>query len=102
MYYKNRKEFIHMTKHEFVQKLAKKSDLSEKKVDEFIGIFTDEVAEIMKNGESISLQKFGKFSAATVAERDGRNPQTGDTVKIAAHKRPTFTAAKALKETINA
>ena len=64
--------------------------------------FTDVVAEELKKGEKVQLVGFGTFEVSERAEREGRNPQTGETMKIAACKAPKFKAGKALKDAINA
>ena len=58
-------------------------------------------AEELKKGEKVQLVGFGTFEVSERAEREGRNPQTGETMKIAACKAPKFKAGKALKDAIN-
>ena len=55
----------------------------------------------MKKGEKVQLVGFGTFEVAERAAREGRNPQTGETMQIAASKSPKFKAGKALKDAIN-
>ena len=57
---------------------------------------------MLAKGDKISLVGFGTFEVAERAEREGRNPQTGETMKIAASKAPKFKAGKALKDSVNA
>ena len=64
--------------------------------------FTDTVAAELKKGEKIQLVGFGTFEVSERAAREGRNPQTGATMKIAATKAPKFKAGKALKDLVNA
>jgi DNA-binding protein HU-beta len=59
------------------------------------------VTEAMKAGDTLSLVGFGTFSVKERAAREGRNPQTGETIKIKASKIPSFKAGKALKDAIN-
>ena len=54
-----------------------------------------------KNGEKIQLVGFGTFEVAERPAREGRNPRTGETMKIAASKSPKFKAGKALKDSLN-
>ena len=63
--------------------------------------FADVVAEELQKGEKVQLVGFGTFEVSERAEREGRNPQTGETMKIAACKAPKFKAGKALKDAIN-
>ena len=57
-----------------------------------------EIATAVAAGDDVSLNGFGKFSLKTTAERDGRNPSTGATIKIPAGKKAAFSAAKGLKD----
>ena len=59
------------------------------------------VAEELKKGEQIQLVGFGTFKVSERAAREGRNPQTGETMQIKASKAPKFTAGKALKDALN-
>ncbi len=63
--------------------------------------FTETVADELKKGEKIQLVGFGTFEVAERPAREGRNPRTGETMKIAASKAPKFKAGKALKDSIN-
>ncbi|MCD7820310.1 MAG: HU family DNA-binding protein, partial [Lachnospiraceae bacterium] len=58
-------------------------------------------AEQLKSGEKVQMVGFGTFEVSTRGEREGRNPQTGETMKIAASKTPKFKAGKALKDAVN-
>jgi DNA-binding protein HU-beta len=58
------------------------------------------VAEALKGGEEVRITGFGKFSVRERKAREGRNPQTGEKMKIAASKVPTFSAGNALKEAV--
>ena len=64
--------------------------------------FVDVVTEQLKEGEKVQLVGFGTFEVSERAAREGRNPQTGKTMKIAACKAPKFKAGKALKDAVNA
>ena len=55
----------------------------------------------LKTGDKVALIGFGTFEVKEVAAREGRNPQTGETIKIAASKKPAFSASKTLKDTVN-
>ncbi|MBQ7919521.1 MAG: HU family DNA-binding protein [Lachnospiraceae bacterium] len=91
-----------MNKTELVAAMAEQAGLSKKDAEKALKAFTDVVAEELKKGEKVQLVGFGTFEVAERAEREGRNPQTGDVMKIAASKAPKFKAGKALKDMINA
>ena len=90
-----------MNKTELVAAIAEQAELSKKDAEKALKAFTDLVAEELKKGEKIQLVGFGTFEVSERAAREGRNPQTGETMKIAASKSPKFKAGKALKDMIN-
>ena len=91
-----------MNKTELVAAMADRAGLTKKDADAALKAFTEIVEETLKAGDSIQLIGFGTFEAAERAERTGRNPQTGKTMKIEACKAPKFKAGKALKDAVNA
>ena len=86
-----------MNKTELVAAMAEKAGLSKKDAEAALKAFTDTVAEELKKGDKIALVGFGTFEVSERAAREGRNPQTGAPMKIAASKAPKFKAGKALK-----
>ena len=90
-----------MNKTELVAAIAAKAELSKKDSEEALKAFTEVVAEQLKKGEKIQLVGFGTFEVSERAARKGKNPQTGEAIKIPASKSPKFKAGKALKETVN-
>ena len=90
-----------MNKTELVAAMAKETELSKKDAEKALKAFTDVVEEELKKGEKIQLVGFGTFEVSERAAREGRNPQTGETMKIAASKAPKFKAGKALKDMVN-
>ncbi len=90
-----------MNKTEFISAIAEKAELSKKDAEKALKAFTD-VVEELKKGEKIQLVGFGTFEVSERAAREGRNPQTGETMKIEACKAPKFKAGKALKDAVNA
>ncbi len=90
-----------MNKAELVDAMAKKAGLSKKDAEAALGAFTDTVAAALKKGDKVQLVGFGTFEVANRAAREGKNPQTGEKIKIAACKAPKFKAGKALKDTVN-
>ena len=91
-----------MNKKELVAAIADQAEISKKDAEKALKAFTDVVAEELKKGEKIQLVGFGTFEVAERAAREGRNPQTGATMKIEASKAPKFKAGKALKDLVNA
>ena len=91
-----------MNKTELIAVVAEKAELSKKDAEKAIKAFTDAVSEELVKGGKIQLVGFGTFEVSMRAEREGRNPQTGETMKIAACKAPKFKAGKALKDMVNA
>ena len=90
-----------MNKADLVAAMAEKAGVSKKDAEASLKAFTDVVAEELKKGEKIQLVGFGTFEVSERAARTGRNPQTGETMQIAASKSPKFKAGKALKDAIN-
>ena len=82
--------------------IADEAGLSKKDAEKALKAFTDVVTEELKKGEKVQLVGFGTFEVSERAAREGRNPQTGAAMKIAASKAPKFKAGKALKDLINA
>ena len=90
-----------MNKTELVAAMAKETNLSRKDVEAVLKSFTDVVASELKKGGKIQLVGFGTFEVSERAAREGRNPHTGETMKIEASKAPKFKAGKALKDLVN-
>ena len=91
-----------MNKTELVAAMAEKANLSKKDADAALSAFVSVVADELKKGEKVQLVGFGTFEVATREAREGRNPRTGETMKIEASKAPKFKAGKALKDMVNA
>ena len=91
-----------MNKTELVAAVAEQADISKKDAEKVLKAFVDVVTEEMKKGEKVQLVGFGTFEVSERAAREGRNPQTGKTMKIEACKAPKFKAGKALKDLVNA
>ena len=90
-----------MNKTELVAAVAEQADISKKDAEKVLKAFVDVVTEEMKKGEKVQLVGFGTFEVSERAAREGRNPQTGKTMKIEACKAPKFKAGKALKDLVN-
>ena len=89
-----------MNKTEFAAAVAEKAGLSTKDAEAAVKAFIDVVAEELKAGEKVQLVGFGTFEVSERSARQGRNPQTGETIEIAASKTPKFKAGKALKDLV--
>ena len=90
-----------MNKTELVAAMAEQTNLSKKDVEAALKAFVDVVAEELKKGEKVRLVGFGTFEVSERSAREGRNPQTGETMQIKASKTPKFKAGKALKDMMN-
>jgi DNA-binding protein HU-beta len=90
-----------MNKNELVAAIAEKTDLKKADAEKALKAFTEVVADELKKGEKIQLVGFGTFEVVEKPAREGRNPRTGETMKIAASKAPKFKAGKALKDSLN-
>ncbi len=91
-----------MNKTELVAAMADQAGLSKKDAEKALKAFTDVVAEELKKDGKVQLVGFGTFEVSKRAAREGRNPQSGEVMKIAASKAPKFKAGKALKDMLNA
>ncbi|WP_063657554.1 HU family DNA-binding protein [Candidatus Arsenophonus triatominarum] len=89
-----------MNKTELISKVAEKSGLSKKDTEKAVNAFTEIVTESLKSGNDVQLIGFGTFQVKQRAARDGRNPKTGEALKIAAANVPSFKVGKSLKEAV--
>jgi DNA-binding protein HU-beta len=89
-----------MNKTELISKVAAKSGLSKKDAEKALNAFIETMTEALKAGDDVQLVGFGSFQVKQRAARDGRNPKTGETLKIAAANVPSFKAGKTLKEAV--
>ena len=91
-----------MNKTEFIAAVAEKAEISKKDSEKALKAFVDVVTEQLKAGDKVQLVGFGTFEVSERAAREGRNPKTGESMKIEACKTPKFKAGKALKDIVNA
>ncbi len=89
-----------MNKQELVDAIAAESGLTKKDSKEALDAMVKAVEGAMKKGETVTLVGFGSFSVAKREAREGRNPQTGKALKIAAKKVVKFKAGKDLSESV--
>ena len=90
-----------MNKTELIAAIAEQAELSKKDAEKALKAFVDIVGEELKKGEKVQMVGFGTFEVSERPAREGRNPQTGATMNIAACKATKFKAGKALKDAIN-
>jgi DNA-binding protein HU-beta len=89
-----------MTKSQLVSKLADGGDISRKQVDELMNGLVDTIVKNVKKGESVKIPGLGIFRLRKMKARMGRNPQTGEAIKIPARKKVGFSVAKTFKESV--
>ena len=90
-----------MNKTELVEAIANEAGISKANADAAVKAFVDVVTKELKKDEKVTLVGFGTFEVGKRAARTGRNPLTGEEIKIKASKAPKFKAGKALKDAIN-
>ena len=91
-----------MNRIELVEIIAAKHELSKAEAGRVLGTVLDSIVTAVKKGDAVSLVGFGTFKQSARAARTGRNPQTGDKVKIPAAKLPKFAAGSAFKAAVDA
>ena len=89
-----------MSKGDLIESVAKSADLSKAKAGVAVNAVLDSITKSLKKGKAVSIVGFGSFSVVKRKARNGRNPQTGATIKIKASKAPKFKAGKGLKDAV--
>lgn len=89
-----------MTKTELIDKMANDAGITKAAAGAALYSLIDSIKKSLKKGQKVTLVGFGTFSVAKRKARIGRNPRTGETIKIKASKAPKFTAGKVLKDAI--
>jgi DNA-binding protein HU-beta len=90
-----------MNKSELIEEIAAKADVPKAQASRVVDAMASVVGDALANGDQVSLVGFGTFLVRERPARSGRNPRTGETIKIAASKSPSFKAGKALKDRVN-
>ncbi|MEL7200350.1 MAG: HU family DNA-binding protein [Pseudomonadota bacterium] len=90
-----------MNKNEFIDRVADFAGISKAEAGRAVDAVFDAITDTLKKGDDVRLVGFGTFAAVKRAARDGRNPRTGETIKIKASIQPKFTAGKGLKDALN-
>ena len=91
-----------MNKTDLINVVAQEANVAKKDADAVISATIKAITEALKAGEKVQLIGFGNFEVKATAAREGRNPKTGETIKIEAAKKPVFSASKVLKDEVNA
>ena len=90
-----------MNKAELIDAIAEAADLTKTEAARALDGLVEAITGALKKGETVSLVGFGSFLVKERAERQGRNPQSGESITIAAARIPSFKAGKALKDAVN-
>jgi len=90
-----------VNKSQLIDKIAADAELSKAAAGRALDSMIEAVTDALKSGDQVALVGFGTFSVRERSARTGRNPQTGQTIQIAAAKVPAFKAGKALKDAVN-
>ena len=89
-----------MKKMELIEAIAERADVPKSQAQKYFDAFEQVVTDALKGSDEVQITGFGKFYVREQKARDGRNPQTGEKMRIPAQKVPTFSAGKALKESV--
>ncbi|AXA34239.1 MULTISPECIES: HU family DNA-binding protein [Francisella] len=89
-----------MNKSELVSAIAKEADVTKEVAAKTLDATIASVTKALKNNDSVTLVGFGTFQVKERSARDGRNPKTGETIKIKASTVPSFKAGKGLKDAV--
>jgi len=90
-----------MNKQELVAAVAENANLTKKDAEKFLSFFESVITKALVEGKKVQLVGFLTIDVAERAEREGRNPQSGQPMKIAASKAPRFKAGKSLRDAVN-
>ncbi|MBD9435677.1 HU family DNA-binding protein [Pseudoxanthomonas sp. PXM03] len=90
-----------MNKTELIDAVADEAEVSKAEAGRAVDAVISSITKALKKGDTVTLVGFGTFQVRKRAARTGRNPKTGDTIKIKASKNPAFKAGKALKDAVN-
>ena len=89
-----------MKKKELIEAIAERTDAPKSQAQKYFDAFDEVVTNTLKGGEEVQITGFGRFYVREQKARDGRNPQTGEKMRIPAQKVPTFSAGNSLKESV--
>jgi len=89
-----------MKKTELIEAIAERADVSKSQAQKYLDAFEEVVTDALKGGDEVQITGFGKFYVREQKARDGRNPQTGEKMRIPAQRVPTFSAGNSLKDSV--
>ena len=90
-----------MNKAELIDAVAEGAELTKADAGRAVDAVIAAITKALKKGDTVTVVGFGTFAVRQRAAREGRNPRTGETIKVAASKAPGFKAGKALKDAVN-
>ena len=90
-----------MNKADLILSISEEVGLSKKDTENVVNVLIETIQKQLKKGEKVAIAGFGTFDVSERKAREGRNPQTGETIKIAASKLPKFKPGKSFKEILN-
>ena len=90
-----------MNKAELIAAIAAQTNETKKSAEASVNAFVETIQSSLKSGEKVAIAGFGTFDVSNRKARTGRNPQTGEEIKIAASKTPKFKAGKSFKDMMN-
>jgi DNA-binding protein HU-beta len=90
-----------MNKAELIDAIAASAEITKADAARALDATISNIAGALKKGDTVTVVGFGSFVVRTRAARTGRNPKTGEEIKIAASNNPVFKAGKALKDAVN-
>ena len=89
-----------MTKADLIDAVAGEIEISKRQAGEVVDLILEEIKTALQKGDRVALTPFGSFVVRSRKAREGRNPKTGEKIKIAARKVPAFVAGKSLKDAV--
>ena len=89
-----------MNKTELIEKIAERADVPKSEAQKHFDAFEEVVTNVLQSGDEVQITGFGKFYVREQKARDGRNPQTGEKIRIPAQKVPSFSAGNSLKKSV--
>ena len=90
-----------MTKADIIDSVANEAELSKRQAGVIVDLVLEEIRRALQKGDRVALTPFGSFVVRQRKAREGRNPKTGEAIKIAARKVPAFVAGRSLKEAVS-
>ncbi len=90
-----------MNKTDLIEAVAEAADISKAQATRAVDSIVDNITDALKKDDQVTLVGFGTFTVRKRAARSGRNPRTGETIRIKASKVPSFKPGKALKDAVN-